>query len=118
MLSALYYPHISMRSPKLIKNSLLLWDRVNFLAPFNEIQASNADPNLNEALSLITTPYVPSDNEKRLAHEIILELANSNLPDWFFVDFLRPKLKYEIYDRKFLPETWYVLQETNLVKKK
>lgn len=116
MLSALYYPHISIKDSKLIKNALLLWDQVEYLAPWSDIEPYHSDRKVKKALELLAKPYVPSSKEKKLAHNAIVELANSQLPDWFFFEKLSPEFTYGIYDMKFSPETWYVLRKSKLAK--
>jgi hypothetical protein len=118
MLTALYYPHTRIKNAGLIKNALLLWDRIEYISPNLDWQpapVANA-PHLNRAVDLIVRPYLPSAEEKRLAHEAILELANSNLPEWFFVDQVDESLQYDMYHEKFLTETWDVLQDSKLAK--
>ena len=39
MRSVLCYPHTKIRSEKLLKTSLLLWDKVSFIAPWRQFEA-------------------------------------------------------------------------------
>jgi hypothetical protein len=39
MRSVLCYPHTKIRSEKLLKTSLLLWDKVSFIGPWRQFEA-------------------------------------------------------------------------------
>lgn len=118
MLSALYYPHIRIRNSSLIKSALLLWDKIEYIAPHGGIHQFHHDKDLQAALDFIAKPHVPSNTEKLLAHDAILELANSDLPDWFFLKRIRKDIGYDIYPEKLLPKTWHFLRGSKLVKEK
>jgi hypothetical protein len=118
MLSALYYPHIHIEDKKLIRNALLLWDKLEYISPTQYDTIWHTDSNYEEALKLISGPYVPTEIEKESAHEIIIKLAQSNLPDWFFFKPENKDLLYNIYPQKFLGKTWQSLQELNLAGEK
>ena len=75
MYSALYYPHIAINDNNLIRNALLLWDKLEYITPFKDITTWNNDEDYNNALSIISEPHVPSDEEKESAHETILDFA-------------------------------------------
>lgn len=118
MLTALYYPHTKLTNPNLIKNSLLLWDKIEYIVPnrYWKLLQLTDDPTLDRARALVAKPHVPTAEEKQLAHEAIVELANSTLPDWFFVDKVSDSLKYELYEGKFLKETWRALEASQLAR--
>lgn len=118
MLSALYYPHIEIRNPSLIKTALLLWDKIEYISPDRGWTAFHQDNDLQKALDLIAEPHVPSNEEKLLAHKAILELSNSDLPDWFFLERIKEGVGYGIYPQKLLSETFHSLEESKLVKEK
>lgn len=115
-LTALYYPHIVVASEGLLKNALLLWDSVEVICPFGEFPQMQGDAERLRAFQAIARPLRPSDEEKRAAHEAIIELADSGLPDWFFPERVREDLRYTIYPEKLLPETWDALLETQLAR--
>lgn len=114
MFSAIYYPNIQIKNPNIIKTALLLWDRLEYIAPFKNTSQYAEKKGLNEALDMIAFEHVPSDNEKKLAHEGILELVTSQLPKDFLLRKSNPSDRYTIYPQKFLPETWDALRETEL----
>ena len=92
MQNALYFPHIHVRTERLMKSALLLWDQVEFITPYDKYPISyhefgyNAEDRkeLEHAHRLIQVEHVPSAEEKDLAHERIVALATTpNLPEWF-----------------------------------
>jgi hypothetical protein len=81
-----------VRTDRVMKSALLLWDQVEIITPWVNYQISytefgyNADytKTLEHAHRLINREHVPSDEEKRAAHDRILDLATTpNLPKWF-----------------------------------
>ena len=38
MYTSLYYPHATIRSEAVIKNALLLWDNLEFIAPWEDFE--------------------------------------------------------------------------------
>ncbi len=114
MFSAIYYPNIQIKNPKIIKTALLLWDRLEYIAPSKNTGQYAETKYLSEALDMIAIEHVPSDNEKKLAHEGILELATSQLPKDFLLRNSNFSDRYSIYPQKFLPETLDALRETEL----
>lgn len=115
-LTALYYPHIIIENEGLLKNALLLWDCVELICPFGGFPQTHTEPDQHRAFREVARPLQPSDEEKRAAHEAIIEIANSNLPDWFFPERVRKEFRYTIYPEKLLPETWAALQDTKLAR--
>jgi hypothetical protein len=55
MLTALYYPHTTI-SPGLVKNALFLWDRIEYIAPYDGFRPDYQDPELSEALQSFSVP--------------------------------------------------------------
>lgn len=115
MYTALYYPHINIENDNLIRNALLLWDKLEYISPSLDRMPWHKNPDYQEALSIIAEPHVPTDEEKKSAHEIILELATSDLPQWFFFNPENQDISYNIHPNKFIPETWDALEELKLV---
>jgi len=117
MYKALYYPHININNDNIIRNALLLWDKIEYISPFSDTVTWHNNPECRDALSLISEPHVPTMEEKKSANDIILELATSDLPPWFFFNPEKQWDYYNIYPQKLLPDTWYALKELNLVEK-
>jgi hypothetical protein len=117
MLTALYYPRIKVGAD-LFKNSLFLWDRLEYITPDAYSRAWYDDAELDEAVTSFTDPHVPSQEEKQLADEAVVELLSHPLPDWFYLrqDQIPDELRYSIYPQKFLPQTWDTLQQRGLAR--
>lgn len=115
-LSALYYPHLSIGNEGLLKNALLLWDRVELICPFGELPYWPNTDDQRAAFKLLAQPLQPSEEEMRSAHEAILEVADLELPDWFFPERVNKEFHYRVFPGKFLPETWEALKRTKLAK--
>lgn len=115
-LAALYYPHIAIESEGLLKNALILWDVVQLICPFDAFQYLPDDPDRRAAFEAIARPLQPSVAEMSEAHEAILEVANSNLPAWFFPDRVKKEFHYYLHPEKFLSKTWDELQRSRLAQ--
>jgi hypothetical protein len=71
-----------------------------------------------EAVELIGIRHSPDDNEKKEADSIIEDFATSQLPEAFYLAEKRKRDRhYQIYPRKFLPETWEKLEALRLAGK-
>src|SRR5215813_11550068 len=116
MRSALYYPHTSVESVDLVKSALLLWDRLEFIVPWENFKAQYDNPLVERAMELIGAPRYPNDAEKREAHVHIEDLATRPLPPDFFLSTqgISEFDAYEIYPQKLLPETWALLRDARL----
>jgi hypothetical protein len=115
-LAALYYPHISIESEGLLKNSLFLWDQIELICPFETFPYLPDDPEKRAAFQTIARPLTPSEQEMSEAHDVILEIANSNLPDWFFPERVKKEFHYYLHPEKFLSRTWEELQRSKLAQ--
>lgn len=103
MTVGLYYPHIEIQNISIIKTGLLLWDRLEFIAPHSEYRLCGPDAVTTEALDLLTQPHLPTSEEKSLAHSQIMDLS-------------RPEVAYDIYTQKFLGDTWDELRGSGFGK--
>src|SRR6058998_711562 len=83
MRSALYYPHIRIRSENLIRTSLLLWDRVHVIVPWSSFRPTYEERDHARALELIGEYHEPSDQEKQQAHDMVEDFATRPLPNAF-----------------------------------
>jgi hypothetical protein len=113
MHTAIYYPYVAIEEPSLLKQALFLWDSLEVITPQGfPKQIRTADNQLSEAAELLVSNYSPTEEEKRITHDIILQLTAQELPEWFY--FKADGLKDFIYSEKFLPETWHHLQDRGL----
>jgi len=105
MHTALYYPYVAVEEPPLLKQALFLWDKLEVITPKGfPRQTRSKNKELSEAAELIVSNYHPTDEDKNLAHEVILQLTQQELPRWFY--FEANGLKDFIYSTKFLHKTW------------
>lgn len=116
--TALYYPHIAIENEGLLKNALLLWDNVELICPFGQFPREPNGSAQRDAFAVIARPLQPSEEDRKNAHDALIELADSDLPDWFFPEHVNENLRYTIYPGKFMPETWEALQQTKLARPK
>jgi hypothetical protein len=101
MRTALYFPHTEIRSQNLLKTSLLLWDKLEFIVPFPDYKPHYQNPSVAKAIELIGVQHCPSETEKQETHDLIEDFATGTLPDVFY--YLPTQDNYEIYPQKFLP---------------
>lgn len=112
----MYYPHVTPRGTHLLRTALLLWDELQFIVPYRGFHPGHATSAIAEAVELIGSEHVPTDCEKRLAHERMTDFATGGLPESF-----RRRAADEgnhdayIFHGKLLPETWDMLHEVGLV---
>lgn len=116
MYTALYYPHTQPKNTEILKNALLLWDKIEFIVPYSGYELKSTDGNklIDEALELIAVPRVPDDDDKQKARSLIEELVTSNLPSDFLLNESNQDDGYLIYPEKFDIETWRMLKGLNL----
>lgn len=111
---ALYYPHTSIHSERIIRDGLLLWEKIEYIAPTRGYRPDYANqPDWGAAMDLIGEPRVPTQEEMRAVHEGVVELLNKPLPADFL--FETGRNDYLIFPQKFLFETWQLLDEKALV---
>jgi hypothetical protein len=115
MRTALYFPHTELQSQSLLKTSLLLWDRLEYIVPDDKYRPNYKDNSAARAIELIGVPRIPSQSEKQEAHGLVEDLVTRALPEAFYYrqsdadgDY------YDIYPHKFLPETWEMLSRLEL----
>jgi hypothetical protein len=83
---ALYYPHTTIWNPGYLFDSLLYWDTISCIVPSTDFRETfdHYDPEMksamNKALEQFTHKLVPSDKQKRAAHEMVKStlLGNRN----------------------------------------
>lgn len=114
MSQAFYYPHSSVEHEGVLKTALLLWDDLAYIIPYPGFRRLSSNPVADEAVELIGVAVTPTNDERRRAHNRIMELAESDLPAEFKFDPENHQLRYEIFTSKFLPETWAALRSSSL----
>jgi len=118
-LTALYYPHIAIENDSFLKNALLLWDNVDLICPFRKLPSrQGGSAGAIKAFQKLARPLDPSEEDKQNAHDAIMELANSELPDWFFPAHVEAGLRYHLFPGKLLDKTWRELRKSRLATPK
>ena len=120
MLKALYYPHIEVESPTILKNALLLWDSLETIVPGrSQLPArSSKSKLLSEAADLIVQPRRPTGKEREEAHTTLEKLLVSGQLSAIIAKAPKAWLagRYRIYSEKFLYMTWSMLEDRGLAK--
>src|SRR5258708_34951263 len=115
MRSALYYPHTQIKSEQLLKTSLLLWDQVNIIAPWENYRPKYDNPIAAEAFAIIGKCHHPSEGEKKHAHRLIQDFLKRPLPAAFYYSSSDgPDNSYDIYPQKMLPDTVAMLHKLGM----
>lgn len=114
MRSAFYYPYTSLHSEDLIRTSLLLWDRVHIMVPWEGFHADYRNRDHARALELVGVHHVPSIEEKKQVHEFVEDFATRPLPEPFSYVSKDHRADWPIYPEKLLPDTWQLLRMTGL----
>lgn len=116
MRAALYFPHTEIRSEQLVRTSLLLWDTVDYIAPYDGYVAQYTDRMVAKAMDLIGRRHCPNDDEKKEAHAVIEEFATRALPAPFYYRRTNQEAfeDYEMWPQKLMYETWDLLRNLQL----
>jgi hypothetical protein len=122
MKNALYFPYTHVRTEKLFKSALLLWDQLEYVVPYAEYPidytplAFNRDDarTLQEAHCLVCREHVPTAEENQEANERIIELATTpNLPPWFLKT-PSGMPRFAVHFGKLFEETWEALRQLGM----
>ena len=116
MQSALYYPFTGPERESFLKTSLFLWDTVDFIVPYAGFRPYGNARDSEEALEIIGRNYVPTEEDKKNAHEELKDLCNGPLPSKLNFELERPERAYDFYPEKLLHETWEMLAESKLAR--
>ncbi len=120
MVTAVYYPHTTIRSRNLVKTALLLWDSIECIVPTRDCQIEKPfkEKTYNEALELIARPYVPQDDERTLAHRDVADFLSEEGSRFFLGTALRGHHRghYLMHPEKFLRQTWRILEHDSLAR--
>ena len=116
MQSALYYPFTDPKRESFLKTALFLWDSVDFILPYNEFHHYGITSDSEEALELIGKNYIPTEEDKKKAHEELKDICNGSLPSKLNFELENPEQAYEFYPQKLLHETWEMLADSKLAK--
>lgn len=115
METALYYPHITVRTKGVLKTGLLLWDRLECIVP-SDGQFSRRrykSKVYNEAFDLLVHDHKPTREEKTKAHSQVKTFLQEAPPTSFLQEVFS-KEDYRIYQGKFQRNTWSMLKRYGL----
>ncbi len=116
MQSALYYPFTGPKQESFLKTALFLWDNVDFIVPHADFRPHGNTDDSKEALEIIGRSYVPTERDKKNAHEELEDLCTSPSLGKLNFEIEKPEQAYDFYPQKLLPETWEMLAESRLAR--
>jgi hypothetical protein len=120
--SALYYPHWGVSDPRFLFEALMFWDRLAVIGPDERFRplTSHADAALSREIAALNERYVsvvvPSDDEKRQAHDRLKAVLEQKVPAWCTVGSLVPEQVATLATEKFLPDTIELLRSGGWAK--
>ena len=91
MQSALYYPFTGPERESFLKTALFLWDSVDFIVPYADFRPYGNTRDSDEALEIIGRNYVPTEEDKRNAHEELKDFCHGPLPSKLNFELERPE---------------------------
>lgn len=119
MRSALYYPNVMIDNEALVKTGLLLWDRLEFIAPWNGFRPNYRNKQIARAMELIGAAHRPNVEEQTETHARLKDLMGRRLPPQFYRDKQAgPERESRIYAQKLLPESWKLLTAGRLARQR
>ena len=114
---ALYYPEWGINDPLFLAEALLYFNRIGCIVPDEDFRPRpwHQDPEVNavlmEAHEQFVSPVVPTDEQKKRAHERIKIFAELDPPEWCHPENLHPHQKQFFSAYKFASETVELLRE-------
>jgi hypothetical protein len=100
----------------LLKTSLLLWEQLEFIVPWDGYKPEYLDKEFAEAIELIGVHRSPTEEEKRDIHVKLEDFATRKLPESLYYHQAQRSqfIDYEVYPQKLLPDTWMMLRAAQL----
>jgi hypothetical protein len=115
--SALYFPHVQIDDPELVRSSLLLWDRLYYIAPEREMRPYDEQTprELARGLDVIAQAHIPDGREKHDAHQMILKVVDSTPRSaWEQKGIEDARFGFEMFGGKFMYQTLDELRRRDL----
>ena len=109
----MYYPFTKPERRSFLKTALFLWDSVDFIVPPG-IHPQGRNAVEDEAVEMIGRSYVPTESDKKNAHDELSKICNSPIAEKLSFELERPDLAYDFYPEKLLPATWEMLSNSRL----
>jgi hypothetical protein len=116
MQSALYYPFTGPEGEAFLKTALFLWDSVDFIVPYDGFRLHGRTEQEDEAMEIVGRSYVPTEKDKRNAHDELRNICKGPLPSKLVFELQKPDLAYDFYPEKLLHETWEMLSQSRLAR--
>jgi hypothetical protein len=113
MRAALYYPHSEVRSEKFIRNALLIWDSLEYIAPFHGYLPHYKDYRIAEAMEIIGRPRVVTEEEQIRVHSMVEDMLEKGVSDIFRYSPADREI-YELWPQKIAYSTYQLLGEHGL----
>jgi hypothetical protein len=115
--TALYFPHVQIEDPELVRSSLLLWDRLYYIAPASYMRPYDAQtpPEITRCLEVLAHPHVPRGTEQETAHRLIMKVVDATPRKAWETDSAGASpLEFEVYGGKFMYDTFRELKDRGL----
>ena len=115
--SSLYYPHTNIQDPALLRSSLLLWDSVTTIVPWEGFQPDYQTNAEKHAWEILVRPHFPTVEEKAAVHDVVKEFVDGSIRSEFLyspVNLPHNEI-YEIYPQKLLTDTVDLLRSKGLM---
>lgn len=118
---ALYYPEWGIADAAVLFESLLYWDRLACIVPFDGFQPQGSgEPELHresqELHDRFVTGLAPSSEQRHAVHERIVAFIDEPAPEWYRPENLRPEQRANISALKIAPQTEQLLQNRGWVR--
>jgi hypothetical protein len=134
--TVLYYPNVTLASPRpinqsqdyektdtnLLKTALLLWDAVEIIVPYGEFsvpryiaeEQRDEERDIDRAFEQVVRPRVVTDSEKEEVHKVVEKLVKNEMPNWLIFE---PRVdNFNMYPNKLLPKTWELLCDAHVAE--
>jgi hypothetical protein len=104
---ALYYPEWGINDPLFLAEALLYWNRIGCIVPDPDFrpqpwhQDQEVQSVLVEAHEQFVSPILPTEEQKKRAHERIKTFAELDPPEWCRAENFHPGQGQQIGDKCF-----------------
>jgi hypothetical protein len=116
---ALYYPNVTIDDPDFLFESLLYWDSLASLVPFEKFRPfRHVDTELEREISALEEAHLvgicPSPAQKQAVHTRVARLLERPAPPWYRPGALLADDQYSVlWVQKLSPKTIELLEESN-----
>ena len=101
MLSALYYPHTTVRDEGLLRHALLVWDKVSFIVPWRGfLQQQDSPTMVRRTMELIGEEIEVEKPAKDAVFKALETLVSKPIPPWLLLS-TPPKADLDILKNEY-----------------